>query len=119
MPSLDGLELTQMMRQPDAHGNAYVAIIMLTSHSERARVMAARDAGVTEYLPKPISAEGLYQRIANVVVNPRSFIRTNTYFGPDRRRNVNPSYASPERRKAGKADVVYQVPLVATESKES
>ena len=84
---------------------------MLTGHSERARVMAARDAGVTEFLTKPISAKGLYQRIVNVVFNPRPFIRTETYFGPDRRRNVNPNYNGPERRKGGEADVINQVPL--------
>ena len=80
MPGLDGLELTRMMRQPDAHGNAYVSIIMLTGHSEKARVMAARDAGVTEFLAKPISAKGLYQRIVNVVVNPRPFIKHRDLF---------------------------------------
>jgi len=119
MPSLDGLELTRMMRQPDAHGNAYVSIIMLTGHSEKARVTAARDAGVTEFLAKPISAKGLYQRIVNVVVNPRPFIRTATYFGPDRRRHVNPNYTGPERRKGGQADVIPQSPLAAIESEVS
>ena len=118
MPGLNGLELTRMMRQPDAHSNAYVSIIMLTGHSEKARVMAARDAGVTEFLAKPISAKGLYQRIVNVVVNPRPFIRTATYFGPDRRRNVNPSYAGPERRKGGDANVIHQPPLVETANEE-
>jgi two-component system chemotaxis response regulator CheY len=119
MPGLDGLELTRMMRQPDAHSNAYVSIIMLTGHSEKARVMAARDAGVTEFLAKPISAKGLYQRIVNVVVNPRPFIKTTTYFGPDRRRNVNPSYSGPERRKGGDASVIHQPPLVELASEES
>jgi hypothetical protein len=57
---------------------------MLTGHSEKKRVMAARDAGVTEFLAKPISAKALYQRIINVVANPRPFIKTKTYFGPDR-----------------------------------
>ncbi len=119
MPGLDGLELTRMMRQPDAHGNAYVSVIMLTGHSEKARVMAARDAGVTEFLAKPISAKGLYQRIVNVVVNPRPFIKTASYFGPDRRRTVNPNYTGPERRKGGNADVIEPPPLVALESEES
>jgi hypothetical protein len=73
---------------------------------------AARDAGVTEFLAKPISAKGLYQRIVNVVANPRPFIKTKTYFGPDRRRNVNPNYVGTERRKGGKADVIKQVPLL-------
>ncbi len=119
MPGLDGLELTRMMRQPDAHGNAYVSIIMLTGHSEKARVVAARDAGITEFLAKPISAKGLYQRIINVVANPRPFIRTKTYFGPDRRRNVNPNYTGPERRKGDLTNVIQLPPLVAQTSEES
>jgi two-component system, chemotaxis family, chemotaxis protein CheY len=111
MPIFDGLELTQMIRQPGANANPYVSIIMLTGHSEKKRVVSARDAGVTEFLAKPISAKGLYQRIVNVVANPRPFIKTKTYFGPDRRRNVNPNYVGTERRKGGKADVIKQPPL--------
>jgi hypothetical protein len=45
-------------------------------------------------------------------VNPRAFIKTKNYFGPDRRRNVNPNYIGPERRKGGKADVIRQQPLL-------
>jgi CheY-like chemotaxis protein len=112
MPIFDGLELTQMIRQPGANSNPYVAIIMLTGHSEKKRVVAARDAGITEFLAKPISAKGLYQRIVNVVANPRPFIKTKTYFGPDRRRNVNPNYVGTERRKGGKADIINQAPLL-------
>ncbi|HEU5019431.1 MAG TPA: response regulator [Pseudolabrys sp.] len=111
MPSIDGIELTRMIRQPDGN-NAFAAIIMLTGHSEKARVVAARDVGVTEFLAKPISAKGLYQRIMNVVANPRPFIKTETYFGPDRRRTASTNYSGPERRKGGKADVIRQVPLI-------
>jgi DNA-binding response OmpR family regulator len=78
---------------------------MLTGHSERKRVMSARDAGVTEFMVKPISAKGLHQRIVNVIANPRRYIKTKTYFGPDRRRNSAPSYAGPERRKGGRTDL--------------
>jgi hypothetical protein len=74
--------------------------------------MLARDAGVTEFLAKPISANALYQRVLNIVANPRPFIKTKTYFGPDRRRNVNPNYNGPERRKGGKADVISQQSLL-------
>src|SRR4051812_15243121 len=112
MPIFDGVELAQMIRQPGANANPYVPIIMLTGHSERTRVTNARDAGVTEFMVKPISAKALYQRILNVVVNPRPFIRTGTYFGPDRRRNVNPSYSGPERRKGGQAEIVRQGALI-------
>ena len=112
MPIFDGLELAQMIRQPDGNGNPYTPIIMLTGYSDKRRVMMARDAGVTEFLAKPISAKGLYQRIVNVVANPRPFIKTKTYFGPDRRRNVNASYVGQERRKGGKADLIRQTSLL-------
>jgi CheY-like chemotaxis protein len=112
MPIFDGLELAQMIRQPGANANPYVPIIMLTGHTEKARVTAARDAGVTEFLAKPISAKSLYQRIVNVVANPRPFIKTKSYFGPDRRRSTSSTYVGPERRKGGKADIIRQQPLL-------
>src|ERR1041384_3451501 len=79
MPIFDGLELTQMIRQPGANANPFVPIIMVTGHTEKARVTAARDAGITEFLAKPISAKALYQRIVNVVANPRPFIRSEEH----------------------------------------
>ncbi len=98
MPIFDGLELTRMIRSEDASGNPYVPIIMLTGHSEKKRVVEARDAGVTEFLCKPISAKGLYMRVLNCIVNPRPFVKSKTFFGPDRRRFTNPHYAGEERR---------------------
>jgi len=112
MPVFDGLELTRMIRQSGANAIPYVPIIMFTSHSEKRRVIAARDAGVTEFLVKPVSPKSLYQRILNVVTNPRPFVKTKTYFGPDRRRNVNPNYVGPERRERGNADLIRQKPLL-------
>jgi hypothetical protein len=45
------------------------------------------------------------------VLNPRPFIKTRSYFGPDRRRNVNINYVGVERRKGGKADIIKQQAL--------
>lgn len=111
MPIFDGLELTQMIRQPDIKGNPFVPIIMLTAHAEKRRVMLARDAGVTEFLAKPISAKALYHRVMNVVVNPRPFIRTRTYFGPDRRRSTL-TYLGPDRRVGDEAEILQQPSLM-------
>ena len=102
MPIFDGLELVQMIRQPGANANPYVPIIMLTGHSEKHRVVRARDAGITEFLAKPISATALYERILNLIANPRPFIRTKTYFGPDRRRNANVNYIGPNDARAAR-----------------
>jgi two-component system chemotaxis response regulator CheY len=116
MPIFDGVELTRMIRQADAVSNPYVPIIMVSGYAERRKVLEARDAGVNEFLVKPISAKGLYQRIVSVVLNPRPYIRTKTYFGPDRRRNLNPNYSDEERRKPGgdgTAQIIARPPLIS------
>lgn len=104
MPVFDGLELTRAIRSTDTSPSPYTAIIMMSGFCERSRVMKARDAGVTEFLAKPMSARGLYERIDNCIVNPRQFIRTQTFFGPDRRRFVFPSYSGEMRRQSDTAE---------------
>jgi two-component system, chemotaxis family, chemotaxis protein CheY len=101
-----------MIRQQGANSNPYVPIIMLTGHSEKKRVIDARDAGITEFLAKPISAKALYERIFSVVAHPRPFIKTKAYFGPDRRRSVNANYTGPERRKGGQSDEIEMTSLI-------
>jgi DNA-binding response OmpR family regulator len=59
---------------------------MVTGYSDMRRILEARDAGVSEYLVKPISAKLLYLRICAVIEYPRPFISTDSFFGPDRRR---------------------------------
>jgi len=103
MDPLDGVEFTRLVRTAADSPNPYVPIIMLTAHSERKLVTEARDAGVTEFMCKPICAKDLYLRIVEVVERPRKFIKTAGYFGPDRRRQNSATYKGPERRKAAAA----------------
>jgi len=92
---IDGREAVRILRK-----NGFKApIIMLTGHSEKRRVTVARDAGVTEFLAKPITAQNLFTRIAEIVERPRAFVRCDNYFGPDRRRRQNDDYPGPWRRK--------------------
>jgi len=100
MPIFDGIELTRMIRNPEGCRHPFLPIVVLSAYSEKKHVIAARDAGATEFLCKPVSATALYRRIQNVVANPRDFIRTKSYFGPDRRRYVNSNYSGVERRTA-------------------
>jgi DNA-binding response OmpR family regulator len=66
---------------------------MVTGHSERHYIEQARDAGVTEFLSKPITARALYLRIMEVIERPRQFVRAPTFAGPDRRRKTLPHFA--------------------------
>ena len=98
MNPMDGLEFSRAVRTAENSPNPFVPIIMITGYTEKHRVEAARDAGVTEFLAKPITAQSLYSRLAEIVERPRAFVRTETYFGPDRRRKTLESYAGPWRR---------------------
>lgn len=102
MPIFNGLELTRMLRSTESSINPYVPIIMITGHSDKKRVVEARDAGITEFVCKPLSAKALYQRIVLSVVSPRPFIKTKTFFGPDRRRYTGLNNYSGEERRSGK-----------------
>ncbi|MEQ8405673.1 MAG: response regulator [Oceanicaulis sp.] len=86
MPILDGLEFTHLVRTAKDTRNPFIPIILLTAHTERSRILAARDAGVTEVCAKPINAKQLWMKIAACVNTPRPFVRAPSYFGPDRRR---------------------------------
>jgi CheY-like chemotaxis protein len=98
MTPMDGIEFTRLVRaSPDA-GNPFVPIIMVTGHTERQRIEMARDAGVTEIIAKPITVQGLYSRIAEIVERPRAFVRCDQFFGPDRRRHNNTDFGGPWRR---------------------
>ncbi|MDB5367044.1 MAG: two-component system response regulator [Rhodospirillales bacterium] len=98
MEPVDGFELTRMLRAASDVPNPMLPIIMMTGYTEAHRVLAARDAGITEMLAKPFSAGKLYQRLIATIEYPRAFIRSPRYTGPDRRRFNNPSYEGPDRR---------------------
>jgi DNA-binding response OmpR family regulator len=106
MAPVDGVEFTQLVRNASDSPNPFLPVIMLTGHADRARVEEARDAGVTEFIVKPVTARAVLDRLNNVINRPRSFVRTDDYFGPDRRRRQDPAYDGPWRRKGDAAGAV-------------
>ena len=98
MRPIDGLSFTRMVRWNNDSPNPYVPILMLTAHTEASRVAAARDAGVTGFLKKPISTRLLFDRIGSALTDARPFVRAETFFGPDRRHAQAPWYLGPFRR---------------------
>ena len=50
-------------------------------------------------MAKLVSATKLNAKIKKIIEHPRSFIRTEGYFEPDRR-HQDPNYMGPERRQA-------------------
>lgn len=95
---LDGVEFTRLVRNSADSPNPYLPIIMMTGHSEKARVVEARDAGVNEFVVKPITAKAILDRLNAVIFKPRPFVKTDGYFGPDRRRTESRTFKGPFRR---------------------
>jgi len=98
MEPMDGVTFTRNIRNSPDSRNPYLPIIMMTGHSARSRVYEARDAGVNEFVAKPVTARTLLDRIVAVIYHPRAFVRTKDYFGPDRRRRADPAYRGAMRR---------------------
>ena len=99
MEPVDGIELTRMIRKHDMSPNRLVPVILITGYSAWPRVEEARDAGVTEFLVKPFTANDIARRITHVINRPRDFIETQDFFGPDRRRRRDDTtYKGPLRR---------------------
>ena len=94
----DGLTFTKAVRAGKTRLDPTLPIILMTGHTEASRVEAARDAGVTEFLAKPLSAETLFARIAAVIDKPRAFTKSDDYVGPDRRRRIGENFSGWRRR---------------------
>ncbi len=112
MEPMDGIELAQEIRKNTLSPNRLVPIVIVTGYSALSRVAQARDAGVTEFLIKPFSADDLAKRIAYVINKPRDFIDSAAYFGPDRRRRKAPDYRGPLRRAEEKNSGVETVAMI-------
>ncbi len=98
MKPMDGISLTRRIRNDPASPNQFVPVILMTGFSEKRRVIQARDAGVTEFLVKPFNARDLYRRISQVIERPRQFVRSEDFFGPDRRRKTEEEFRGVQKR---------------------
>ncbi len=98
MQPIDGLQFARMVRDEALSPDPYVPIVMVTGFADKQRVVEARDAGVTEFLAKPVTTDSLYGRLGAIIERPRPFVRAGSFFGPDRRRRDIPPPPEGDRR---------------------
>lgn len=98
MSPVDGIVFTRLVRTAPDSQFQMIPIIMISGYTEMHHVAEARDAGVTEFLAKPVSAKALYGRIEEVILRPRQFVRAESFTGPDRHRRSSENYRGPRRR---------------------
>ena len=85
---VDGAAFTRELRRSRLKCR-YAPVIMLTSQATAASILAARDAGVHEFLRKPFTMKDLLRRLEAV-----------GYIGPDRRRFNSGDYSGPLKRRS-------------------
>lgn len=98
MRPMDGKTFIRNVRTSDNRRLQYLPILVCTAHAEFKHIADARDAGASEILLKPFDARSIYGRMQSIFENPRPFVHSPSYNGPDRRRKDVP-FDGPDRRK--------------------
>jgi two-component system, chemotaxis family, chemotaxis protein CheY len=103
LPPHGGLALTNTIRGKTDNEHRTIPILIMASDSRESTIKQARDAGANMVIAKPISPANLYDRLSWVAFNPRKFVDTANYFGPDRRYKIEGFPKGIGRRKGDNA----------------
>lgn len=96
---VDGVDFARKFRRSD-FACRQVPIILVTATATAQSILAARDAGVHEFLRKPYTAKELVRRLEAVILRPRDWVEAVQYIGPDRRRFNSDDYTGPLKRRS-------------------
>lgn len=105
--AVDGLGVTRKIRR-STWSCRKAPIITVTGVATAGMILAARDAGVHEFLRKPYSMKDLVRRLEAVTLKERDWVEGVGYIGPDRRRFNSGEYAGPLKRKTDGSETPYQ-----------
>ena len=95
----DGIDLIRKIRRSYISCRK-VPIIAIISQPTAELIIAARDAGVHEFLRKPYNTRDLLRRLEAVTLKPRDWVEAMQYIGPDRRRFNSADYTGSLKRKS-------------------
>jgi DNA-binding response OmpR family regulator len=104
---LDGLGFVRKLRR-STWACRKAPVITITGVATQGMILAARDAGVHEFLRKPYSMKDLLRRLEAVTIRDRDWVEGVGYIGPDRRRFNSGDYSGPLKRKTDGSETPYQ-----------
>ncbi len=96
---MNGLEFARKLRRSNL-ACRYAPIIMVTSQATAGGILAARDAGIHEFLRKPFTMKDLLRRLEAVTLRQRDWVEAVEYVGPDRRRFNSGDYSGALKRRS-------------------
>ena len=101
-PNVNGLDFAKQLRRSE-HSCRKAPIVMVTATATAAAILAARDAGVHEFLRKPFTLKDLLRRLEAVTLRRRDWVEAVDYIGPDRRRFNSGDYSGKLKRQSDAA----------------
>lgn len=96
----DGFSFINGLRRNRNNDISFLPILAISSLNTMESVIRARDAGVSEFLAKPVSVKLLHDRLVWMIEKPRPFIKADGFVGPDRRRAMR-GYPGTDKREDG------------------
>jgi len=81
---LGGIDFVRFVRMTNLSTSIAPVILAMKSPSKET-VLEAREVGVNKMIIMPFTAAGLLKNLADIMLNPRPFIRVTGYSGPCRR----------------------------------
>jgi two-component system chemotaxis response regulator CheY len=105
LPPHGGLQVTHAIRRKADNENRTVPILIMAGDTRESMIKIARDAGANMVIAKPLSPASLYDRLTWIAFNPRQFVDTPTYYGPDRRFKIEGYPGGVGRRKGDQVQV--------------
>lgn len=78
--------------------NPFAIVILMSATTSPKLLREALRHGVDGVMTIPFTANDLWRQLVYAVNRTRTFVRTKSYFGPDRRRIKNIPYTGEERR---------------------
>lgn len=107
---INGVDFTREIRWSDKEALRFIPVILVSGHGEEKKVLEAREAGINEFVVKPYAAATVLSRLHAVIMKPRGYVKTETFFGPDRRRTTAFEYSGDERRSGDDATNIVAKP---------
>lgn|GEM_PF-1047946 len=101
MQPVGGMMLINWIRRHLDSPDRFTRTVIMSGELDAEKVERARNAGANAVFAKPFSISSLRKHVLHVLFNNPAFFKSQTYFGPDRRRN-SPEFVLEERRRVKK-----------------
>ena len=82
---VDGIELVQKIRRSEDSPNIKIPILLVLSYATARRVIEGSESGANQILTVPFTSAKLWECFENTLNDPRKFVVSEEYVGPERR----------------------------------